>query len=88
MFYFVCLVMWRDEVVCTEYVCSDDCCKRSRLEFTNLIQLKNLPPDFQITLDVYGLQAKREKFSHNEKFHINTVIFYVQEVTISTITSI
>ncbi|GFR22988.1 hypothetical protein TNCT_295441 [Trichonephila clavata] len=42
--------------------------------FTNLIQLKILPPDFSIVFEVYTLQTKKRKnLPHEKKYHIKRV---------------
>ena len=35
-----------------------------------MIQLRDLPSDFQISIEVYALQTKKEKMDHNQKYHI------------------
>ena len=44
--------------------------RRNKLVFSNLINVNELDFDFQIYLEVYGLQTPREKLSHEEKYHI------------------
>jgi actin-binding protein anillin len=32
--------------------------------------LRDLPADFQVAIEVYALQTKKEKLDHNQKYHI------------------
>ena len=40
------------------------------LDFPNLIRLTDLPKNFSIQLEVYGLQTMRESLDHETKYHI------------------
>ena len=44
--------------------------RKNKLVFTNLINVNELDFDFQIYLEVYGLQTPRERLSHEAKYHI------------------
>ena len=47
------------------------------LDFPNLIKLTELPKNFSIQLEVYGLQTKREVFGHEAKYHIKKVTILI-----------
>jgi actin-binding protein anillin len=69
--YFVCLVMYRSQVIATQMLSTLDGINRSgHLEFPNLIKINELDFDFKIYLQVYGLQTPKEKISHNDKYNI------------------
>lgn len=69
--YFVCLVKYRSQVIATQMLSSVDGINRSgQLVFTNLINIKELDFDFQIYLEVYGLQTPKEVLTHEAKYHI------------------
>jgi hypothetical protein len=69
--YFVCLVKYRSQVIATQMLSSLDGINRAgQLVFTNLINIKELEFDFQIYLEVYGLQTPREVLTHEAKYHI------------------
>jgi actin-binding protein anillin len=40
------------------------------LRFPNLVQLRNLPADFDVVIEVYALQTWKEKMNHETKYHI------------------
>ena len=40
------------------------------LRFPNLVQLTNLPADFEVVIEVYALQTRKEKMNHETKYHI------------------
>ena len=44
--------------------------RKNKLVFSNLINVNDLDFDFQIYLEVYGLQTPREKLSHEAKYNI------------------
>ncbi len=69
--YFVCLVKYRSQVIATQMLSTIDGINRSgQLEFPNLINIKELDFDFQIYLEVYGLQTPKEVLTHEAKYHI------------------
>ena len=69
--YFVCLVKYRSQVIATQMLSTVDGINRSgQLEFPNLINIKELEFDFQIYLEVYGLQTPKEVLTHEAKYHI------------------
>lgn len=69
--YFVCLVKYRSQVIATQMLSTVDGINRSgQLEFPNLINIKELDFDFQIFLEVYGLQTPKEVLTHEAKYHI------------------
>ena len=69
--YFVCLVKYRSQVIATQMLSTLDGINRSgHLEFPNLINIKELDIDYQIYLEVYGLQTPKEVLTHEAKYHI------------------
>ena len=40
------------------------------LRFPNLVQLSNLHADFEVAVEVYALQTRKEKMNHETKYHI------------------
>ena len=69
--YFVCLVKYRSQVIATQMLSTLEGINRSgQLEFPNLINIKELDFDFQIYLEVYGLQTPKEVLTHEAKYHI------------------
>ncbi|GFU06756.1 anillin [Trichonephila clavipes] len=68
--YFLCLLRHGHQVIVTQMVSTNDKLTSGSLRFTNLIQLKNLPPDFSIVFEVYTLQTKKENLTHEKKYHI------------------
>merc|ERR1712018_493728 len=70
--YFVCLVKYRSQVIATQMLSTLDgiSARKNKLVFSNLINVNELDFDFQIYLEVYGLQTPRERLSHEAKYHI------------------
>lgn len=69
--YFVCLVKYRSQVIATQMLSTRDGMNSSdQFEFPNLINIKDLDFDFQIYLEVYGLQTPKEVLTHEAKYHI------------------
>jgi actin-binding protein anillin len=70
--YFLCLVKYRSQVIATQMLSTLDgiSARKNKLVFTNLINVNELDFDFQIYLEVYGLQTPRERLSHEAKYHI------------------
>jgi len=69
--YFICLVMYRSQVIATQMLSTLDGINRSgQLEFPNLIKINELDFDFKIYLQVYGLQSPKERISHDAKYNI------------------
>eukprot|EP00096_Caligus_rogercresseyi_P012802 TRINITY_DN5480_c0_g1_i1.p1 TRINITY_DN5480_c0_g1~~TRINITY_DN5480_c0_g1_i1.p1 ORF type:complete len:1193 (+),score=419.23 TRINITY_DN5480_c0_g1_i1:22-3600(+) len=68
--YFVCLVKYKSQVIATQMLSSVDGISKGRLHFPNLINVRELDFDFQIHLEVYALQTRKEFFTHEAKYHI------------------
>ncbi|XP_055953827.1 anillin-like [Argiope bruennichi] len=68
--YFLCLVRHGHQVIETQMVSTNDKIADGSLHFTNLIKLKNLPPDFSVVFEVFTLQTKKESMSHDKKYGI------------------
>ena len=70
--YFVVLVKYHSRVIATQMLStSDDTVGQSgKLSFPNLINLHNLDFDFQIHVEVFGLQTRKEVLAHDVKYHI------------------
>ncbi|CAL1294218.1 unnamed protein product [Larinioides sclopetarius] len=68
--YFLCLVRHGAQVIETQMVSTNDKIADGSLHFTNLIKLKNLPPDFSVVFEVFTLQTKKESLSHDKKYGI------------------
>lgn len=45
-------------------------CQGGALRFPNLIQLRDLPANFEVVVEVYALQTRKEKLDHELKYHI------------------
>ena len=71
--YFLCLVKCGGQVIPTQMVSTLDGLDSVNLDFPNLIKLTELPKNFAIQMEVYGLQTKREVFDHDAKYHIRKV---------------
>jgi len=68
--HFVCLVKCGGQVIPTQMVSTVDGLAGAELNFPNLINLRDLNKGFEIQLEVYGLQTRREILQHEEKYHI------------------
>jgi actin-binding protein anillin len=70
--YFLCLVKYRSQVIATQMLSTNEgiSARKNKLLFTNLIKVNELEFDFQIYLEVYGLQTPRERLSHEKKYSI------------------
>jgi len=68
--HFVCLVKCGGQVIPTQMVSTVDGLAGAELNFPNLINLRDLSKGFEIQLEVYGLQTRREILQHEEKYHI------------------
>lgn len=68
--YFVVLVKYRSRVIATQMLSTIDGIDKNKLHFSNLINLRDLDLDFQIYIEVYGLQTRRENIAHDVKYHI------------------
>ncbi len=68
--YFLVLVKYRQRVIATQMLSTVDGINNDRLVFPNLINMRDLDFDFQIHVEVYGLQTRREHLPHDVKYHI------------------
>ena len=71
------------QVIPTMMVSTLDGLDGKTLDFPNLIKLTDLPKNFVIQLEVYGLQTKREILDHDAKYHIkkvNVIFHFLFEV--------
>ena len=70
--YFIMLIKNRSRVVATQMMSTDDknIRRSGKVAFSNMINLRDLDYDFQISLEVYGLQTRKEYLSHDVKYHI------------------
>ena len=73
--YFLCLVKCAGQVIPTQMVSTLEGLSGDTLVFPHMIKLTELPKNFQIQLEVYGLQTKREVLDHASKYHIKRVKF-------------
>ena len=62
--HFVCLVKCGGQVIPTQMVSTVDGLAGAELNFPNLINLRDLSKGFEIQLEVYGLQTRREILQH------------------------
>ncbi|GBM70745.1 Anillin [Araneus ventricosus] len=65
--YFLCLVRHGAEVIETQMVSTNDKIADGFLHFTNLIKLKNLPPDFSVVFEVFTLDHSKIKLTPKQK---------------------
>ncbi|GBO20516.1 Anillin, partial [Araneus ventricosus] len=65
--YFLCLVRHGAQVIETQMVSTNDKIADGSLHFTNLIKLKNLPPDFSVVFEVFTLDHSKIKLTHKQK---------------------
>lgn len=68
--YFLVLIRTRGQVIPTQMVSTLDGVQDGALRFPNLIQLRELSTDFQVSVEVYALQTRKEKLAHEDKYHI------------------
>ncbi|XP_059096136.1 anillin-like isoform X2 [Tigriopus californicus] len=68
--YFIVLVKHKSRVIPTQMLCTGEGISKGKLIFPNLINLRDLDFDFQIHIEVYGLQTRREHVPHDVKYHI------------------
>ncbi|XP_054717020.1 anillin-like [Uloborus diversus] len=68
--HFLCLIRFGAQVIVTQMVSTSDKLSDGALTFTNHIKLQNLPADFSVVFEVYGLQSKKEVLPHEKKYHI------------------
>jgi actin-binding protein anillin len=68
--YFLCLVKCAGQVIPTQMLSTLHGLDSKTLDFPNLIRLTELPKNFSIQLEVYGLQTMRESLDHETKYHI------------------
>uniref|UniRef100_A0A0N5BIE7 PH domain-containing protein n=1 Tax=Strongyloides papillosus TaxID=174720 RepID=A0A0N5BIE7_STREA len=60
LYYFIALIKFADKVLHTQLVSSDTGVQSGYIEFSAYINLKNLPSNFIVTLDIFSLRTMRE----------------------------
>ncbi|CEF66545.1 Actin-binding protein anillin [Strongyloides ratti] len=60
LYYFIALIKFADKVLHTQLVSSDTGVQSGYIEFPAYINLKNLPSNFVVTLDIFSLRTMRE----------------------------
>ncbi|KAI9557161.1 hypothetical protein GHT06_016968 [Daphnia sinensis] len=68
--YFIVLIRSRGQVIPLQMLSTVDGIQDGVLRFPNLVQLSNLSADFDIAVEVYALQTRKEKMNHETKYHI------------------
>jgi hypothetical protein len=64
-------VKYRARVIATQMLSTiDGVTAAGKLVLPNLINLRDLDFDFQIHIEVYGLQTRKENIAHDVKYHI------------------
>lgn len=74
----VCLVRCQEHVLATTMLATSSVPpQQDALRFPGSLTLHELSTDFAIKLEVYTLQARRETISHEDKYHIKKVGFFL-----------
>ncbi|XP_046438259.1 anillin-like [Daphnia pulex] len=68
--YFIVLIRSRGQVIPLQMLSTVDGIQDGVLRFPNLVQLRNLPAEFDVVIEVYALQTWKEKMNHETKYHI------------------
>lgn len=68
--YFIVLIRSRGQVIPLQMLSTVDGIQDGALRFPNLVQLSNLSADFDVAIEVYALQTRKEKMNHETKYHI------------------
>jgi len=68
--YFIMLIRNKGQVIPLQMLSTLDGAQDGALRFPNLIQLRDLPANFEVVIEVYALQTRKEKLDHELKYHI------------------
>lgn len=68
--YFIMLIRNKGQVIPLQMLSTLDGAQGGALRFPNLIQLRDLPANFEVVVEVYALQTRKEKLDHELKYHI------------------
>uniref|UniRef100_A0A915KEE4 Anillin homology domain-containing protein n=1 Tax=Romanomermis culicivorax TaxID=13658 RepID=A0A915KEE4_ROMCU len=89
VYYFMCLIKYREQVLSTQIVDSDAAIRVSgRVEFTNYINLKDVTHDFDVEISVFALKMRREEMSREQKYHSNKTLTLRNKIRPLTKTSL
>ncbi|CAM1302396.1 ANLN (predicted) [Pycnogonum litorale] len=68
---FLCLIRHGGQIIATEMLTTQQgIISSGSLSFSNMITIHNLGSDFNVVIEVYGLQCPKESLSHDRKYHI------------------
>jgi hypothetical protein len=75
--HFIILVRHRETIIPSQLMSltSLDMVRQGCLVFENVINIPDLDEDFSLTVEVHGLQTKRESIEHDVKYHIKKVSY-------------
>lgn len=64
----VCLIRHQERVISTQIICTLPGLHSMR--FQDSIRMEDMYADFKVTLEVYGMEAKKQLLPHDVKYHI------------------